>query len=268
MNRILLALITISLAASCTGQRMALPKPPEQPPPPPRPELDYTDVREQSFRTRIPIPVEENRYEGSLWKDESSWGNLLRDHRARFQHDVVTIVNVNDLIVIPEKEKGPIAANPNAANPLEAAAGQANRAFDIMQNVLGGGPEQIEKEQNEVLASLKTLSARVASVLPNGNMVILAEKVDYRQGNSVRYVTKIKGVIRPEDVTDKNEIAALKMARSEVQIKRQIQSQKLNLGALAPLVGRQSAGLLDRLSHMATPGKAGSSSTSTVGTAQ
>lgn len=249
LSYLLILLLALSLSG-CLKSRMALPKPPAPPPAPVKPEVDYTDVREHSYRTRTSVPVKQKRYEGSLWQDESSWGNLLRDHRARFRHDVVTITDLAEIIVIPKKD--PVAA-PAAGNAaVEGAAGQANKAIDAINATLG--LDNAEEEQNEVLANLKTISARVLTVLPNGNMVIIGEKVDYRRGNSVRYVTKIKGVVRPEDVNEKNEITSLKMARSEVKIKRQVMAKRLNLGALAPVAGKNAAGLMDRLSHMATPG--------------
>lgn len=254
LSYLLILLISLSLSG-CLKSRMALPKPPKPPPPPVKPEVDYTDVREYSYRTRSAVPVKQKRYEGSLWQDESSWGNLLRDHRARFRHDVVTITDLSEIIVIPKKDPA-VAAGPGAGGAVENAAGQLNAGLDAINATLG--LDNAEEEQNEVLANLKTISARVLSVLPNGNMVIIGEKVDYRRGNSVRYVTKIKGIVRPEDVNEKNEIASLKMARSEVKIRRQVMAKKLNLGALAPITGRNSAGLLDRLSHMATPASGGS----------
>ncbi len=257
MKQLFFLLLILTTLSGCLKHRMPLPKAPEPPPPQTKPEIDYTDVREYSYRSRSEVPAEQNRYEGSLWQDESSWGNLLRDHRARFKHDVVTIVNLQELIVVPKPEPKPVAPTPAPGSPAatgEAAAAQANKALDILQAASGRDTErQAEEEQNEVLSSLKTISARVTNVLPNGNMVILGEKVDYRQQNSIRYVTKIRGVIRPEDVTEKNEIESLKLASSEVKIKRQVQARKLNLGALAPVIGGQKAGFLDRLSHLATP---------------
>ncbi|OGG95271.1 MAG: hypothetical protein A2527_08865 [Candidatus Lambdaproteobacteria bacterium RIFOXYD2_FULL_50_16] len=253
LKNALFILLMLGLLAGCSENRMRLPQPSTPPPPPPPPEVDYTDVREHSYRTRTSIPSEENRYEGSLWRDESSWGNLLRDHRARFKRDVLTITGLEDIIIISKPEKKSEAPSAQALKQpgIEGAAAKANQLLDIAQAVTG--EDKIEAEQNEVLSALKTISARVVNVLPNGNMVVVAEKIDYRQQNSVRYLTKIQGIIRPEDVSDKNEIEALKLARSEVQIKRQVSSRSLNLGALAPIVGKQSAGLMDRLGHMTTP---------------
>lgn len=253
MKALIPLMMALLLAAGCAEQRMPLPKPTAPPPPPEKPQVDYTTTREHSYRSRSPVPTEQNRYEGSLWRDESSWGNLLRDHRARFKNDVLTITDLQEIIIVPELEKkpGPVPEQALQGTGAEAAAARANQALDVAAAVTG--EDKVEKEQNEVLKSLKTISARVTRVLPNGNMVVVGEKIDYRQQNTIRYVTKIQGIIRPEDVTDKNEIDALKLARSEVQIKRQVQARKLNLGALAPVIGQQKAGFLDRLSHIATP---------------
>ena len=257
-----IAFITMALfAMGCAQHRMALPKPPPPPPAPPAPELDYRDVREQSYRTRTKVPVSQNRYEGSLWEDESSWGNLLRDHRARFSRDVLTITDLPDIITVPKPEKK-VVANPVAPDPGEAVAGQINQLLDVANKVTE--QDRVEEEQAEVLGSLKSISARVSRVLPNGNMMITGEKVEYRRQNTVRYVTKVTGIIRPEDVTDKNEVTAVKLARSEVHVKRQVMASKYNLNALAPVIGGQKAGLLDRLSHIATP--TGNNTNTPVGT--
>ena len=263
--RTLIALTLLTLvAASCSQNRMPLPTPTAPPPPPPKPEVDYSDNREHSFRSRGELPAEQNRYEGSLWRDESSWGNLLRDHRARFRNDVLTITGLQEIIIVskPEKKPEPVTAAALQAPGLEGAAAKVNQVLDVAAAV--SGEAKVEEEQNEVLTSLKQISARVTQVLPNGNMVVVGEKIDYRQQNSVRYLTRIQGIIRPEDVSDKNEVESLKLARSEVQIKRQVLARKLNLAALSPLVGKQSAGMMDRLSHIATP--SGNNRTQPVGT--
>lgn len=207
----------------------------------------HDEVKKESFRSRGGISAKKIRYEGSLWEDEASWGNLLRDHRARFRGDLVKIVNLQEVISVSKpKEPKPVAPQTGLAAAGEAAAGQINEAIDAVSLI-----SKAEEEQNEVLASLRQISARVESVLPNGNMVLVGEKVDYRQQNRVRYVTTVRGIIRPADVNENNEVPAVKLARFEPKIKRQMLAKNMNL--LAPVVGRQKAGLLDRLSHVVAP---------------
>jgi len=246
MKRVALLVLCTLLMFGCAEQRTRLLKAPTPvaPPQEKKPE-DYTDIRNRSYRTRTDVPIKSTRYEGSLWQDEASWGNLFRDHRARFRGDLVKIINLNEVISVPKKEEAPPAATGPAAQGEEAAA-EAKKVLDAVT-----GMTKAEEEQNDVLGSLRSISAHVQAVLPNGNMVIIGEKVDYRQQNSVRYVTTIKGVIRPSDVNDNNEVPAIKLARFEPKIKRQMLAK--NLRNLAPVIGSQKAGLLDRLSHIATP---------------
>ena len=100
------------------------------------------------------VSVSRNLYEGSLWRYESSFGNILRDHRARFRGDLFTISELPSVVNVPE---------PKAEAEQEAAAPTNNtqRARD-----------EIERERNDILRSLETMSARVTKVLPDGNMMI------------------------------------------------------------------------------------------------
>ncbi len=215
------------------------------------------EIKQESYRARNSIPTARGRYEGSLWKDEASWGNLLRDHRARFRGDLVKITSLQDVISISEPKKIP---QPVPLTPIAAAGEEtAGQVTEILETVTG--VSKAEEEQNEVLSSLRSISAYVQSVLPNGNMVIVGEKVDYRQQNKVRYVTTIRGIIRPADVNEANEVQAIKLARFEPKIKRQMLSRSLT--SLAPLIGQKKAGLLDRISHVVTPSSRGSKTVNT-----
>ena len=136
------------------------------------------------------ISTEKNRYEGSLWRYESSFGNLLRDHRARFRGDLLSI-NEMGLIV-------------NAPPPTIAPEGQPAGGAETGSATLEAMTlrDTIEEEQNEILRNLDGISARVIRVLPDGNMVIKGQKTDYRRRNQVRYITTVTGILRPADVND------------------------------------------------------------------
>ncbi|MBU2510918.1 flagellar basal body L-ring protein FlgH [bacterium] len=241
--------------SSCSENSVDLPKPPTNQEN--KQISNYEEVKNKSYRNRKPIPVSQSRYEGSLWVDEASWGNLLRDHRARFRGDLVKITNLQDVITVAKPKDIPTTPVPTPITTAgEKEAGQATQVIEAMT-----GMEKATEEQNEVLGSLRSISAYVQSVLPNGNMVIVGEKVDYRQQNTIRYVTTVKGIIRPVDVNEANEVPAIKLARFEPKIKRQMLAKSmLNL---APLIGQKKAGLLDRISHIATPGSSQSQPVST-----
>ncbi|MAD99739.1 MAG: flagellar basal body L-ring protein FlgH [SAR324 cluster bacterium] len=190
------------------------------------------------------ISVSRNLYEGSLWRYESSFGNILRDHRARFRGDLMTISELPAVVNVAE---------PKAEAEGEAAAptNDTQRASLLLEAITMR--DEIENEQNDILRSLETISARVTKVLPDGNMLIKGQKIDYRQRNQVRYITTITGILRPADVDDSNIVSATKLANPNVKIKRQQSGTFIRerLQKLAPLVGQQKAGLLGRLGDFA-----------------
>ena len=193
---------------------------------------------------RKKVSVSRNLYEGSLWRYESSFGNILRDHRARFRGDLFTISELPSVVNVPE---------PKAEAEAEAAAPTNNtqRANLLLEAITMR--DEIEREQNDILRSLETMSARVTKVLPDGNMMIKGQKVDYRQRNQVRYITTITGILRPADVDDSNIVSATKLANPNVKIKRQQSGAfvRERLERLAPLIGQQRAGLMGRIGDFA-----------------
>ena len=196
------------------------------------------------YRDRRPIPVRSSQYEGSLWRDESSWGNLLRDHRARFKNDVVTITGVSSIISLPEPPPAAPAEPRGRTTPGAQARAVAGAALDTM------GVPKSEKEQNDILRSIKTISARIVRVYQNGNMLVKGEKIDNRQQNTIRYVTTVTGIIRPEDVSEKNEVSATRLANSQVKTKRQVIARKLKSKSLDPVIGKENTGVMDRMGHL------------------
>ena len=215
------------------------------PPPPPQPirkQLADNSARRQ----RQPVlNTSRNALEGSLWRSEASFGNLFRDHRARYRGDLLTIQEVDLISNVPPPKEG-VGDDGQAAAPQNEvqAASLALEALTLRN--------AIEEEQNEILRGLNTISARVVRVYPDGNMLISGQKVDYRQRNQVRYVTTVQGVLRPADVSGENLVSATKLVNPEIKIRRQ-QSTGLvreRLEQLAPLIGSDAAGLAGQLSDL------------------
>ena len=236
----LLATLLIFILSGCLPQR---------PQPQPTAEiLAANTVKKQNDKLRLAskslrrkrISSSRNLYEGSLWRYESSFGNLLRDHRARFRGDLLSINEVGLIANAPP---------PNLASEGQPAGGAETGNVALESLTLR---DTIEEEQNDILRNIDGISARVIRVLPNGNMLIKGQKIDYRQRNQVRYITTLTGILRPADVNDSNIVSASKLANANVKIKRQ-QSGSLvreRLKKLAPLLGKEKSGLLGRLSDL------------------
>ncbi len=217
---------------SCTVLRNQ--KTPQEPE---TPEIARKTLPNQLRRPRLPSVG--NQYEGSLWSNESSFGNLWRDHRARYKNDLLTINEIGQIITLPETSQ--------TEQDTTTDAGRANIALEALTL-----RDQLEKDQNDILASTSVMSVEVVRVLPNGNMVIRGQKVDHRQQNGVRYITTIQGVLRPVDIDDSNIVSATKLVYPEVKVKRQILGNLLRqrLEQLSPLVGKQNSTVGGRIADI------------------
>lgn len=193
-----------------------------------------------------------NLYEGSLWRGAASWGNLMRDHRARYVGDLLTVSKMAEIIKVPEPKK----AEPAQAQQAKEAE-KPNPKIDPVLAFLQEQQkrrEQIEAEQNEILRSVENVEVEVIRVLPNGNLVVRGlHPPIFRDGNRVRYLLTLRGIVRPSDVDDNNTITSTKLSKAEYKIQRQVQTRTLPLGALARAAGKPKEGaLLDRLTDLTT----------------
>lgn len=186
-------------------------------------EAGKKQSRDDRFLFRPPINTERNLYEGSLWKGASSWGNLIRDHRARYRGDLLTVREMGKIIKVPKLK----------AEPLRAEAGGAQSRVteepepEILDPVLAYLRNQdkkrqlIDLEQNEILRSIDSIEVEVVRVMPNGNLIVRGNHPPiHRERNRVKYIVSLQGIVRPTDVDDKNTIPATKLSKAEYRIRR------------------------------------------------
>lgn len=212
-------------------------------------------VKRERRNIRPPINTTRNLYEGSLWMGAASWGNLLRDHRARFRGDLLTVVEMQKIIKVPETKP----EDPQAA--AAAAQGQQQEEEPVLIDpILAFLKEQevrrklIDQEQNEILRSIDSVEVEVVRVLSNGNMVVRGVHPPiFRDRNRIKYIVTLNGLVRPSDVDEKNAITANKLSKAEYKIRRLVLRQRPPLGSVARAGGRRKEGaLLDRLTDFAT----------------
>ena len=209
------------------------------------------------FKSRPAVNTTRNLYEGSLWRGAASWGNLLRDHRARYVGDLLTVNEMGKIIKVPDAKK------PDATQPAQAAQAQQpekpNKNIDPVLAFLKEQEkrqEQIEAEQNEILRSVENIEVEVVRVLPNGNMLVRGVHPPiFRDRNRVKYIVSLQGIVRPSDVDDNNTINSTKLSKAEYKIQRLVRVSQLPqiAGSVARAAGKPKEGaLLDRLTDFAT----------------
>lgn len=186
-------------------------KPAEVPRTPPETALRaYVDrVRaQQAAEVRTP---------GSIWSPNGQLVRLGTDVKAFRMHDVVSVVVTESLAASTDGQVKNTRSS-NASSNITALFG-ALKAGNAMQNLLGqtsssGLTAQGQSTTNSSLAT--TFGAEVVDVLPNGMLVVQATRqLTFSQQTQL---IKLRGLVRPEDVSAQNQILSTAMTDLELEV--------------------------------------------------
>lgn len=210
--------IAAALAAGCAAYPPAPPSPPAPPP------------------LVAPAPVEAAppaADASSLWSDDSHYGELFRDQKARRVGDIVTIqiaessraensaqtttgresslsAGIEEFFGVEQRFLNPAHPKykefPNF-NPF-AAAGEAVVKGGLTSDFDGSGKTSRKGDLNAFI------TARVVEVLPNGNLKIIGSR-EITVNNERQYLT-LYGVIRPRDISTTNVIRSTYVADARI----------------------------------------------------
>ncbi len=154
---------------------------------------------------------------GSLYAGASAFGDIAVDLRARGIDDMVTIlVNESVNAVSTGATKTQRASNANSSTTalggtLSAANPLANLLNTTNNTQLNG---QGTTSRQTTLST--TLTARVVDVLPNGYLVIEGNKSV--MVNSENQDIKLRGVVRPVDLSTANVVRSDSIGQMELQL--------------------------------------------------
>jgi flagellar L-ring protein precursor FlgH len=154
---------------------------------------------------------------GSLYSSSAVLLDIAADLRARRVDDVVTVVvNEQASAVSTGQTKTSRASSANASvtsllKPLSATGKLANLVNSNSNTSLDG--EGTTSRETTLTA---TLSARIADVLPNGDLVI--EGTKSVMVNSENQVITLRGVVRPADLSNANTVLSDNVADMELKI--------------------------------------------------
>ncbi|MDH5752428.1 MAG: flagellar basal body L-ring protein FlgH, partial [Deltaproteobacteria bacterium] len=219
-SRKLLLLALMALAAVVTGCE-SVPAPKAAPVQEAVPRRQYSS--EDRVRSRPPINPSQNLYEGSLWRGASSWGNLLRDHRARYRGDLLTITELSKIIKVPEVK--PEEIRPEAVAEQKTEIPDEDPVLKFLREQ-EKRRENIDREQNEILGAIDMIEVEVVRVMPNGNLQVRGVHPPiFRDRNRIKYIVSVGGMVRPSDVDDNNNIPATKLHKAEYKIQRLVRGK-------------------------------------------
>jgi len=154
---------------------------------------------------------------GSLWSDQGKLVRLSTDSKAARMHDVLSIV-VSESVAASTDGQVKNSRSSSANAGLTALFGSL-KATSRLQNLLGqtASSALTAQGQSATNSSLSTtFGGEVVDVLPNGMLVIQATRqLTFSQQTQV---IKLRGLVRPEDVSAQNQVLSTAMTDLELEV--------------------------------------------------
>jgi flagellar L-ring protein precursor FlgH len=154
---------------------------------------------------------------GSLWNGQGRFADIASDDKARRVGDLVTI-QLAESTTSAQQGSVQTARTFSASSSLTAFFG-ATGSHTAVQNLFSPNSAQAlnGKGQTALTTSLTTaLSANVIEILPNGMMVIEAQR-QVRATDQTETMT-LRGIIRPDDLTPTNIVLSSQISHLEVKL--------------------------------------------------
>jgi flagellar L-ring protein precursor FlgH len=154
---------------------------------------------------------------GSIWSPEGRLVRLGTDAKAIRLHDVVSVVVSESLAASTDGQVKNSRAS-NATSGLTGLFGKL-KAANALQNLAGmtASSGLTAQGQSTTSSSLTTtFGAEVVDVLPNGMLVVQATRqLTFSQQTQL---IRLRGLVRPEDVSAQNEILSTAMTDLELEV--------------------------------------------------
>jgi flagellar L-ring protein FlgH len=184
-------------------------------------------AKDRPISPSIPVQMQMPPSEGSLWSETSS--HLFVDPKAKRIGDTVTVDIVentssqldantktsraSDIDVGVDSLMGYMraleAANPNLNRDNKGALNNTLIKAHMANNFDGKGTSD---RSGRVTASI---GARVAEVLPNGNLVIVGHR-EMKVNRETQYIA-VSGIVRPKDIDADNRVKSTYLADARIE---------------------------------------------------
>ena len=154
---------------------------------------------------------------GSVWTAESPFSDMASDYKARNVHDLI-VIQVVESTTAAEDGAVKTARTFSASSGISAALGIPGPLSGI-QNIFSPNSSRTLNGQSQTSSdsTLSTsLSGRVVDVLPNGFLVVEAER--QINMNNQHQTLIIHGVVRPGDITAANTVPSTAVSNLEVEL--------------------------------------------------
>lgn len=154
---------------------------------------------------------------GSLWNPDGRLATISTDYKAAHLHDTLTILIVQQTTA---QSAGTSATQRtySASSAITALPGKLN--VSGVNPMLGANSAEALSGQGSAstTSALQTsLTGEVIAVLPNGNLVVEAQRQVYM--NHEHETAIVHGVVRPGDISTANSVASTALSNLEIELK-------------------------------------------------
>ncbi len=162
-------------------------------------------------------PRRRQRAPGAIWTPEARFADLGRDLKADRVNDVVTIVVAEAAsAVVTGATKTQRQSNAQASATALAGVPKSGSTLANLANFGGSQTLNGQGTTSRQTTLTTTMTARVAAVLPNGNLLLEGSK-DV-QVNSEWQTVVVRGVIRTADLATDNSVPSNRLAEVEIKL--------------------------------------------------
>ena len=184
----------------------------------PQPENTPPDLALNDYIARVRAEkAAEVMTAGSIWSANGRLTNLVSDVKAVRVHDPVDVVVSESLAASTDgavkNQRASTASSQVSALLGKLKAGNALNNL-LSQNSASSLNAQGQSVTNSSIAT--TLGGEVASVLPNGMLVI--EVVRQLTFNQQTQLIRLRGLVRPEDVNAQNQVMSTSITDMELEV--------------------------------------------------
>lgn len=167
----------------------------------------------EQYVSTAELPPKSN---GSLWSPQNPFAEMASDYRAQRVNDLVTIHVVEQTLA---QSTADLTAQRKlqTTSSIPSIGGEAFNPLNPLLS-LNSDHQLTGKGQAGTQTKLQTsLAGRIAAILPNGVMVVEAERRVHMNNETQTIV--LRGMVRPGDVLADNSVLSTSLANLEVELK-------------------------------------------------
>ncbi len=169
-------------------------------------------LQNYSFTSAEPAPAPD----GSLYRSDNAFAAMSTDYRAQRLNDLL-VIRIVEQTVAQNTADVSAQRQVQATSAIPSVAGQSFSQLNPLLS-LNSNHQLTGKGQADTKTTLQTkVAGRIVAVLPNGLMVVEAERRVHMNNETQTIV--LRGMVRPGDVLSDNSVLSTDLANLEIELK-------------------------------------------------